>query len=63
MIRSLEYFGGVPGEVLVDNQKSAVLKPSTEGQPVFNERFLDLAAHYDFTRRLPTLSGANQGQR
>jgi transposase len=51
LIRSFEYFGGVTGEVLVDNQKSAVLKPSTEGQPVFNERFLDLAAHYDFTPR------------
>lgn len=51
LIRSFEYFGGVTGEVLVDNQKSAVLKPSNEGQPVFNERFVDLAAHYDFTPR------------
>lgn len=51
LIRSLEYFGGVPEEVLVDNQKSAVLKPSRRGQPVFNERFLDLAAHYGFTPR------------
>jgi transposase len=49
MIRSFEYFGGVTGEVLVDNQKSAVVKPSNEGQPTFNERFLDLAGHYDFT--------------
>lgn len=51
LIRSLEYFGGVPEEVLVDNQKSGVLKPSRRGQPVFNERFLDLAAHYGFTPR------------
>lgn len=51
LIRSFEYFGGVTTEVLVDNQKSAVLKPSSEGQPVFNERFVDLAGHYHFTPR------------
>ncbi len=49
LIRSFEYFGGVTGEVLVDNQKSAVLLPSNHGQPRFNERFLDLAACYGFT--------------
>jgi len=44
VIRSLEYFGGVPHEVLVDNQKAAVLQPRGNGQPAqFNERFLDLA--------------------
>lgn len=51
IIRSFEYFGGVTGEVLVDNQKSAVVKPAHEGQPTFNERFLDLAAHYGFAPR------------
>jgi transposase len=51
MIRSFEYFGGVTREVLVDNQKSAVLMPSNHGQPHFNERFLDLAGHYGFTPR------------
>lgn len=51
IIRSLEYFGGVPEEVLVDNQKCAVIKASSRGKPQFNERFLDLAAHYGFTPR------------
>lgn len=51
LIRSFEYFGGVPREVLVDNQKAAVLVPSNHGQPHFNERFLDLAGHYGFTPR------------
>jgi len=51
LIRSLEYFGGVPEEVLVDNQKSTVLKASQEGKPTFNPRFLDLAGHYGFTPR------------
>ena len=49
LIRSFEYFGGVTREVLVDNQKSAVLVPSNHGQPHFNERFLDLAACYGFS--------------
>jgi transposase len=51
LIRSFEYFGGVTREVLVDNQKSAVLVPSNHGQPRFNERFLDLAGQYGFTPR------------
>jgi transposase len=51
LIRSFEYLGGVPQEVLVDNQKSAVLQHPSQGQPRFNERFLDLAAHYDFHPR------------
>lgn len=37
--------------MLVDNQKSAVLKASNHGQPRFNERFLDLAACYGFNPR------------
>jgi transposase len=51
LIRSFEYFGGVTQEVLVDNQKCAVLLPSNQGQPHFNERFLDLAHLYGFTPR------------
>jgi len=51
ILRSFEYFGGVTEEVLVDNQKSAVLKHPSNGQPYFNERFVDLAGHYGFTPR------------
>lgn len=51
IIRSFEYFGGVSEEVLVDNQKSTVLQASNQGQPRFNERFLDLADYYGFTPR------------
>lgn len=50
LIRSFEYFGGVPQHVLVDNQKAAVLLH--RGETVqFNPRFLDLAAHYGFAVR------------
>ena len=51
LIRSCEYFGGVTEEVLVDNQKSAVLEASNAGQPKFNERFVDLALQYGFSPR------------
>jgi len=51
IIRSFEYFGGVTEEVLVDNQKCAVLEASNHGKPKFNERFLDLANWYGFTPR------------
>jgi transposase len=51
LIRSLEYFGGVPQEVLVDNQKVAVDDHPRHGPVQFAPRFLDLAAHYGFTPR------------
>jgi transposase len=51
LIRSFEYFGGVTQEVLVDNQKSAVLSHPSNGKPYFNERFVDLAGHYGFTSK------------
>lgn len=51
LIRSFEYLGGVPHEVLVDNQKAAVLSHPAQGPLRFNERFLDLAAHYGFQPR------------
>jgi transposase len=51
LIRSFEYFGGVTAEVLVDNQKSAVLLASNTGQTVFQPRFADLAGQYGFQPR------------
>ena len=51
IIRSLEYFGGVPEEVLVDNQKAAVLSHRPPEKARFNERFLDLGNHYGFRAR------------
>lgn len=51
IIRSFEHFGGVPREVLVDNQKAAVISHRHGAGAVFNERFVDLAGHYGFTPR------------
>jgi len=51
LIRSFEYFGGIPEEVLVDNQKSMVTLGSNRGRPRYNVRFLDLADWYGFRPR------------
>jgi transposase len=51
LLRSFEYFGGVPQEVLVDNQKVAVEEHPRQGPVQFADRFVDLAAHYGFTPR------------
>jgi transposase len=51
LIRSFEYFGGVPAEVLVDNQKAAVIRHRIGAAVEFHPGFLDLAAHYGFRPR------------
>lgn len=51
IIRTFEYLGGVTNEVLVDNQKTTVIKHRIGDRVVFNERFLDMASHYGFTPR------------
>jgi transposase len=50
LIRAFEWLGGVTAEVLVDNQKAAVLEHRPDGVR-FNARFLDVAGHYGFTPR------------
>jgi hypothetical protein len=42
-------FGSVPGKIMVDNLKSAVLKRVIGAAPVFNPTYLDFANHYGFT--------------
>jgi len=51
LARPFEHFGGVTKEVLVDNQKAAVIEHSINGRVVFNDRFLDMAGHYGFIPR------------
>jgi len=51
VIRAFEYFGGVTAEVLVDNQKSAVIAHRIGEAVRFNPRFVDLAGHYGFLPR------------
>ena len=51
LVRAFEWFGGAPGEVLVDNQKCAVLAHPRGGAVRFHPRFVDLAGHYGFVPR------------
>jgi transposase len=47
---AFEFFGGVPAKVVVDNCKTAVLRPRGGGlEPEMNPAYLDFAAHYGFT--------------
>lgn len=51
IIRAFEYLKGVTEEVLVDNQKTAVISHRIGEAVQFNERFYDMACHYGFTPR------------
>jgi len=51
LVRSFEYFGGVTEEVLVDNQKTAVISHTNGQAAQFNPRFVDLAGCYGFQPR------------
>jgi len=41
-------FGGVPGRIMVDNLKSAVLQRLIGAAPVFNPKYLDFSRHWGF---------------
>ena len=47
-ILAFEYFGGVPEEILYDQNRCVVLKPGIKDVTI-NNRFLDFALHYNFT--------------
>lgn len=47
--QALEFFGGVPRKVMVDNMKTAVLHHPFGAPAQFHPRYLDFAAHYGFT--------------
>ena len=64
LIRSFEYFGGVTEEVLVDNQKAAVLEHRAGAAAQFNARFVDLAGLLRLCAAgLPAVPRAHQRQR
>ena len=45
---AFDAFGSVPGKIMVDNLKSAVLKRIVGHAPVFNPKYLDFANHFGF---------------
>jgi transposase len=51
-MEAFEHFGGVPGEILYDRMKTAVLGEPDQNQPiVYNAKLLSCGAHYGFVPR------------
>jgi len=46
--RAFAAFNGVPGRLIIDNLRSAVLKRLVGEAPVFNPRYVDFARHFGF---------------
>ena len=57
---AFEFFGFVPGAVMVDNLKSAVIRRLIGQAPVFNARYQDFANHYGFTIRACGVGKGNE---
>ena len=57
---AFEYFGAVPGAIMVDNLKCAVLRRHVGETPVFNPRYLDFANHYGFKIRACGVGKGNE---
>jgi transposase len=51
-IHAFEYLGGIPEELLHDNQKTVVHVHDVDGAHLWNAKYLDFADHYGFTPRL-----------
>lgn len=49
-VKTFEHFGGVPEEILYDNQKAVVLRWEAD-LPIYNPHFLKFATHYSFRPR------------
>lgn len=45
---ALEFFGGTPQKVMIDNLKVGVVRHPSGEKALFNPRYLDFAAHYGF---------------
>ena len=57
---ALEFFGGSPATVLIDNLKTGVLLHPFGESATFHPRYLDFAAHYGFEARACNVRKANE---
>ena len=57
---ALEYFGGTPCSIIIDNLKTGVLIHPYGEAAVFHQRYLDFAAHYGFTPKACNVRKANE---
>jgi len=57
---ALEFFGGIPTKVMIDNLKVGVLEHPLGGPVRFNPRYLDFAAHHGFVPVACQVKKANE---
>jgi len=57
---ALEFFGGTPGVILIDNLKTGVLSHPHGERARFHPRYLDFAAHCGFEPRACNVRKANE---
>lgn len=57
---ALEFFGGAPGQILIDNLKTGVLAHPVGEKATFHPRYLDFAAHYGFSPSACNVRKANE---
>lgn len=57
---AFHFFGAVPGAIMVDNLKCAVIRRLVGLGPVFNARYLDFANHYGFKIRACSVGKGNE---
>ena len=57
---ALEYFGGTPGAIIIDNLKTGVLLHALGEKALFHPRYLDFANHYGFEPRACNVRKANE---
>ena len=57
---ALQFFGGTPGVILIDNLKTGVLRHPSGERAVFHPRYLDFAAHYGFEPRACNVRKPNE---
>ncbi len=57
---ALEFFGGTPGAIIIDNLKTGVLSHRPGEKALFHARYLDFAAHYGFQPRACNVRQAHE---
>jgi transposase len=57
---AFHFFGAVPGSIMVDNLKCAVIRRLVGLGPVFNPRYQDFANHYGFEIRACSVGKGNE---
>jgi transposase len=57
---AIEFFGGTPRAILIDNLKTGVLSHPLGEKAIFHPRYLDFAAHYGFEPRACTVRKGNE---